>query len=389
MITRTLRSMPQLAIAAGALAIAFPSGASARTGVAEDFSQPVPASTQLREPTARSVRVAERHNGYGIEGRVLYRSAPAEAPRRFDLVGVAGEVHALEFRTRRDGGSWSDWVETDNGDPVYAGGADQVQIRSRGVPIEGHLHYVSVPPPDPAQRALTRSSGGLEGESKAMPEPKFISRAEWGANAKHGGCEPKVAPLIGKVKAGVVHHTVSTNTYTRAEAPGIVLGICRFHRFGNGWNDIGYNALVDRFGNLYEGRAGGLARPIVGAQAEGINSQTTGIASIGDNREMRVPTKERRAIVRFLSWKFDLAGISAEGRASLLSAGGESQRTPKGRRVTVPGVFSHNLTNFTECAGSALIAQVPQIRRAVQRRLDSYGSGSGTEPPPGTGGSAP
>jgi hypothetical protein len=320
---------------------------------------------------------------------VLYRSAPAEAPRRFDLVGVAGEVHALEFRTRRDGGSWSDWVETDNGDPVYAGGADQVQIRSRGVPIEGHLHYVSVPPPDPAQRALTRSSGGLEGESKAMPEPKFISRAEWGANAKHGGCEPKVAPLIGKVKAGVVHHTVSTNTYTRAEAPGIVLGICRFHRFGNGWNDIGYNALVDRFGNLYEGRAGGLARPIVGAQAEGINSQTTGIASIGDNREMRVPTKERRAIVRFLSWKFDLAGISAEGRVSLLSAGGESQRTPKGRRVTVPGVFSHNLTNFTECAGSALIAQVPQIRRAVQRRLDSYGSGSGTEPPPDTGGSSP
>jgi hypothetical protein len=215
-------------------------------------------------------------------------------------------------------------------------------------------------------------------KQRSVPAPKFVSRRQWGAKAAKGGCEPKDKPDTGKIKAGVVHHTVSTNTYTRAEAPGIVLGICRFHRFGNGWDDIGYNALVDRFGTLYEGRAGGLARPIIGAQAEGVNTYTTGIASIGDNREFAAPKPEVRTIVRYLAWKLDLARVPSTGTTWLMSAGGETQRTPQGKRVKTPRVFSHNFTNFTACAGNALIAQIGKIRRGVQRRMDKYGAGGGS-----------
>jgi hypothetical protein len=388
MIARRLRfALPLVAAAAAVLAPAAPAGAAQ----AADFSQPLPEAERLARPTALQAMIGRSQNGFAPEGRVLFRTPPVEAPRSFDLVGVAGETHALEFRARKHGERWSDWVETENGDPVYTGGTDEVQIRSRGVPIEGKLHYVRInETPEVSERApLARKPGKRRGP----PEPRFITRRQWGAMAKQGGCEPRDKPSIGKVKGGVIHHTVSTNNYSEAAAPGIVLGICRFHRNGNGWDDIGYNALVDRFGNVYQGRAGGMSRAVVGAQAEGHNSQTTGVATIATHSTVKANGAERRGVIRYLAWKLDLHGIPAAGRTWLTSAGGESTRTPKGKRIRVNRVLSHSDTNFTECAGTKLRKQIPGIRRAIQRRIDEYGGSSPEEPegedPGNSGGASP
>ncbi len=75
-----------------------------------------------------------------------------------------------------------------------------------------------------------------------------------------------------------MHHTATPNTYTRAEAPGVVRAIYRYHTVSNGWDDIGYNVLIDRFGTVYEGRKGGLESPVIGAHASGWNT----VRGVGD-----------------------------------------------------------------------------------------------------------
>ena len=53
-------------------------------------------------------------------------------------------MRPLEIRARDEGGEWSDWIETEDGNPVYFGGADELQLRARGWRPRGRLHYVNV-----------------------------------------------------------------------------------------------------------------------------------------------------------------------------------------------------------------------------------------------------
>jgi uncharacterized protein with LGFP repeats len=201
----------------------------------------------------------------------------------------------------------------------------------------------------------------------------IVPRAAWGADNPDGGCPPRQPPETGAVIAAVIHHTVNANDYTPEEAPSIVLGICRFHVYGNGWNDIGYNALVDRYGTLYEGRAGGLKHPIVGAQAEGFNDQTTAIASIGDHTSEAPTPEAQRSIIQYLAWKMAVnRAYPATGLVQLTSGGGSENRYPAGTVITVPRIIGHIDLGLTECPGGAMTPLIPQIRAAVQKRIKHY-----------------
>ena len=120
--------------------------------------------------------------------------------------------------------------------------------------------------------------------------PQIIPRAAWGADQ----CPPRAAPAYGEVQLGFVHHTVNANTYRRADSAAMVLSICRYHRNENGWRDIGYNFLVDRYGQIFEGRAGGIDQPVIGAQAQGYNGVSTGVANLGTFSQSP-PDRRRRA----------------------------------------------------------------------------------------------
>ena len=386
-----LRYLLATAAALGCVYVAAPALSSQRYmpgGV--DFSQPLSGVSELQGKRATH-----------------YVSAKLDAPAHFDLAGVAGERRAYDMRARSDGGEWSEWVGTEDGNPIYFGGADELQVRARGFRPHGTVHYVNVSGTStPAEGLLTKAREAINSafisatavvgadEAEALPtRPAMVSRAEWGATLAKGGCKPRTGPVSGTVKAAVIHHTATSNTYTAAEAPSIVLGICRYHRNANGWNDIGYNALVDRFGTLYAGRAGGLRKAIVGAHAQGFNSQTTSIASIGDHTAVGITPAAKTSIVAYLAWKMSVHGLNAIGKTTLTSAGGELSRYPAGRKVRLNKVIGHRDVGLTACPGDDAYLEIPSIRRMVEARIEEFGGPAPTDPtdptdpttPPGGG----
>jgi hypothetical protein len=305
-----------------------------------------------------------------------YRSPVLRAQRRFQLVGMhwsSGARPTISLRARKGGGRWSKWTPApadpddapDGGGrersprgfsaPVWTGDADFVQFHlSRRVPGL-RLHFVSVP----RIRARALASRG----SQAAPggQPTIQPRSAWGAE----NCVPRGTPSYGDVQAALVHHTVSANDYTAAEVPSIILSICRYHRNSNGWNDIGYNFLVDKFGTLWEGRAGGTDQAVIGAQAQGYNSHTTGIADIGTHQDLPETTVALDAMARLIRWKLPLHGAPTQGSVTLTSGGGSLNRYKAGTPVTMDRISGHRDGDNTACPGDSLYAQLPDLRARV------------------------
>src|SRR5262249_5646975 len=128
--------------------------------------------------------------------------------------------------------------------------------------------------------------------------PAIVPRADWQADEKIVRAHPLYEPVL---KLAVVHHTAGTNDYTPEESAAIVRGIEVYHVKGNGWNDIGYNFLVDRYGTVYEGRGGGITRNVIGAHALGFNNGTVGVSLIGNFQSTAPPPAMQSALVRLLA----------------------------------------------------------------------------------------
>jgi hypothetical protein len=348
--------MKLLAAAAALVCVLIPASASLA-------AEPRPVDFELA-PGARATASSS------VRGAVVSR--PLETPRRFNLVGLRWRGRAeldIELRVRR-GGRWSRWEHLDAhadhnpdprraerrvaaaSDPIWVGRAGAVQYRLSG-PVPGlRLHFVDV---GVRQRGRARARA-----AQALP-PAYVPRERWGADK----CPPRSAPDYGEVRAVHVHHTVSLNEYTPEEAPSIVLAVCRYHRNSNGWNDIGYNALVDKYGTLYEGRAGGLDQAVVGAQAQGFNSVTAGIANIGDHSSVPQTPAALTAMASYINWKLTVHGQPLSGPVTVVSSGGPATRYPAGARVTLERVIGHRDTGKTACPGAALYAQLPELRALV------------------------
>lgn len=262
----------------------------------------------------------------------------------------------------------------------------QVQVTG-GTVTDLRLTAIDTEPPVGPGPLATPTAAGLPSWPAGI-----VPRSAWGADESYRtfapGCDgqPRYAR---ELRFAVVHHTVSSNDYGPGDSSALIRGIYYFHTHTNLWCDVAYNFFADRYGQVFEGRAGGINRTTIGGHAGGFNLGSTGVAVIGDFTSSAVPVAAYNALKNLLIWKLAYHGIDPLGSTVEVSGGG-SARWPAGTVVTLPNLEGHRDSNTTGCPGQMLYNRLPQLRQDVaagiagsstDQRLTCDWDGDGDETP--------
>lgn len=376
-----------------------------------------PPDNAHKTPPTRDTQLAEQPL-IGLGGGVTVRELTQDTP--FSLVAMTGDLTGTSTRVRakHPGGLWGPWYrieyetaapdEQDAGsattlreplreprstDPVFVGTTTTVQIAvtrpinalvtqapegppastapdkkgpdkkelgyrpaTKEQPLSQNISAIFISPPQaPTESRWTPPAGTI------MPgqAPPIISRAEWGADESLRCGKPQ---YDNEVRAAVVHHTAGSNDYSPLESAGIVKAIYTYHSKTLGWCDIAYNALVDKYGQVFEGSAGGLTKPVEGFHTGGFNHDTWGIAMIGNFDDVPPTPIQIRTVGRLLGWRLSINDVDPKGTVELTSAGSHYTTIPVGSVATLPSIFTHRDVGNTDCPGNAAYVLMDEIR---------------------------
>ncbi len=314
----------------------------------------------------------------------------------FIVHGASERTVAFRFRT---GESWAEWEEVSMGAaeapdglegdegygttalagapvPIPLGTTDLDLVVAGGSTASFDVTFLDLsdetrlPPPAGASIAEDRAAGA--------EVPPIIARSQWasaGWEYENQSCDD--GPSISDhVRAVVVHHTVTTNDYSEAAVPDLLRAIHYSHTVINGWCDIGYNFVVDRFGRIWEARTGSLDEAIIGGHARGFNTSTVGVALLGQHHPgarpsvVTVSDPAQDAVQAVAHWKLGIEGVDPAGHVWL-----RNRSTTEPLRLAgdswhyLPAVLGHRDLGVTSCPGdhgADLVESLPS-RLAVDR----------------------
>jgi hypothetical protein len=371
-------------------------------------------AADIRQPTVREIALR------GINKKLLAR-APAPQPHTEGQVGALAVTPTLkpalaakvnlskrraaalvavvadepfgegtEIRMRiKDRAGWSRWIDVhvdpehgpDPGSPEAARalpGSDPVlAVRARKIRIRIDTPTGRVPPGTRLSvvKAPSAPSDARTGQMAALGtvgQPPIVTRAQWGADES---LRRRAPYYTDNIRAGFVHHTASTSNYSPSQAAAQIRAIYAYHTKSLGHSDIDYNFVVDRFGRLYEGRYGGMDRPVLGGHTAGFNEHTFAVVALGNFETFSPPSSDlaamKESIARLFAWKLGLHGVSPGATVKLVSAGYiKATRYPKGSVATISATSSHQTVNYTACPGKYLQRELSSIRALGDKYSD-------------------
>jgi uncharacterized protein with LGFP repeats len=358
------------------------------TAVAVSMFAPVGADASLTPPQpdgdralqASALRLEAQRLEPGPRGS---EQSARMATGSFSMVALTWQGSAtpeVEVRTRTDD-VWTGWhdlhlltgpaADLSATEPLWAGRSDGVQVRLDGdAGRRTRIHLIDSQTLPADVRAVADTVAGTPDAETAdatdAPKPTIRSRSDWGADESWRSGAPEYNETI---KQAHVHHTVTSGLYSRGEVPALIRGMYYYHSQVLGWSDLGYNFLVDRFGRIWEGRAGGVDRAVRGAHTLGFNHASFGVAAIGEFDSTSPSSDLLRGLVRLSAWKLDAYDRQPAGQSWVRSEG--SDRYPAGEWVRLPVIDGHRDTNQTDCPGDRLYAKLPEIRQRAQQRADA------------------
>ncbi|MHB1007967.1 MAG: N-acetylmuramoyl-L-alanine amidase [Propionibacteriaceae bacterium] len=335
---------------------------------------PAPAARPAVTPSVTSIPADTTVSAASVpdsvpSGNVVLASVAPRTVSTFQLVGATWKstTGSVTFQVRTlTGGTWSTWSQLDPSleqdgtstrnatEPLYVGDSTGVELRAVGSPGSSVVSLAASTVTSPAV-AADSTLAKVSAQSTAfggVAQPGIISRAGWGADESlraYNGTDCLTPRIDATVKGAVIHHTAGSNSYSPSQSASIVRGIYAYHVISNGWCDIGYNFLVDMYGQIFEGRYGGITLPVHGAHATSWNTDTVGVSFMMNSNTLNPTAASISSAEALLAWKL-----------------GNSYRTPNGWTTLVgaaiPVLFGHRDVMQTDCPGTNLYARIQELR---------------------------
>ncbi len=197
----------------------------------------------------------------------------------------------------------------------------------------------------------------------AATKPSVCNRSCW--NARSASLNSNMSAL----NRAVIHHTAASshfNTTSQSTSASMVRGVQNYQMDVNGWSDIGYHYLVDKLGNIFEGRRNSDVKSEQRRGAhDAVNTNSFGFVMMGYHHpspNQSFTTAGRNALWDLIAWRMP-NGWSPYGSGSY---GGK----------TVGRVAGHRNVGSTACPGDIVYATIGTnynggtARNAINSRIN-------------------